>query len=195
MVDVNTGSSLLDLVKVADANELTWLAHQTMYAINGKGRSITEANNQRKNNMGKVSNNLFRGKGKRTGKWEIGSLLEFYNGKSCYINPNSCGDLDDVDFGRCFIHVSPKTVGQYTGKGIKNQWLFVGDIISVYGHIKIVRIRKNGFGFCLVGIENIKNKNLVEIEETPANCWWKEMINLDAIEIIGNITDNPELME
>ena len=125
---------------------------------------------------------LFRGKRVDNGEWETGSLLvERMNTSEQQVM------IADKMTGYPTL-VLPETVGQYTGLTDKN-WkkIFEGDILSGYlddlfpeeeSRYEVIwhdygwHIRSNGF------------------LDTPDNGWLKENF-----EVIGNIHDNPELLE
>lgn len=83
------------------------------------------------------------------------------------------------------IYVLPETVGQYTGLKDKNGTeIYEGDIISFVDGLKQV----NG--------EWIGNEHIYSVEYSEASfkgvCGLSKC--LDAVEVIGNIYDNPELL-
>ena len=124
---------------------------------------------------------LFRGKRLDDGKWVEGGLLydeeqneayiaEHFEDKSAYLRP-----------------IIPETVGQYTGLTDKNgKKIFEGDICQT-----------KGFPF-------IDDKPFV-VEWNCDECsfYWRDVLGTDEFTtgvaenttIIGNIHDNPELME
>lgn len=121
---------------------------------------------------------LFRGKRLNNGEWVEG----FYNHLPCgrfgadehmiqtVLENGKIGMLYDID---------PSTVGQYTGLKDKNgKKIFEGDIVkSDNGHISEVTFY---FGaFCCY----------CQCHDTHNTLW------SDILTVIGNITDNPELLE
>lgn len=124
---------------------------------------------------------LFRGKDKFDGEWYVGSLSH------------------DTKYGNCFIEVSvhqgiaeeviPETVGQYTGLTDKNGTkIFEGDILS--GHLDEL-FPEDESRYPVVWHDygwHIKcgNKSFDTLEQ-----WWVAKF----LEVIGNIHDNPELLE
>lgn len=87
--------------------------------------------------------------------------------------------------------VVPKTVGDYTGVVDKhNTRIFEGDIIRVDKHIKplfghsIGVVRYISGSFCIASSDSLFG--------FPQLCWSDEILRG---EVIGNIYDNPELLE
>ena len=117
---------------------------------------------------------LFRGKQEDNGKWLEGNLIVWKDG-SCSIEPGS--------LNVAMACVIPETVGQFTGLTKNGKKIFEGDVVrcvrthcdgkEVVGHI-IFR----DCCFCV-------KKGI----DSPA------MDLCDDFEVIGNIHDNPELME
>lgn len=126
---------------------------------------------------------LFRGKWTRNGKWIEGFYARIHDGKgnvSHRIYPgyaeSDCGDFYPENF-----EVDPSTVGQYTGLTDKNgKKIFEGDIVSTGKMIHQVRFRYGAF----------------ELLRGAATVSMYAMIGTDVTyEVIGNIHDNPELLE
>ena len=124
---------------------------------------------------------LFRGKGKYDGEWVQGFLIGLYDPtikentiKHAYIKD---GTIFDRAYG-----VIPETVGQYTGLTDKNGTkIFEGDILKCdYATFVAKWDEKNArfLGF-IIG----KEQAIIYVGREPK------------AEIIGNIHDNPELME
>ena len=127
---------------------------------------------------------LFRGKEKNSGEWIYGDLRHISDGHGGYILcivDNTNGRNNDVTG----VEVSPNTVGQYTGVTDKNGTkIFEGDIVR-YGDTihEVVFEQRNGTAyFGLV---------YSEAETLPFGHYQ----DLRQIEVIGNIYDNPELLE
>lgn len=132
----------------------------------------------------------FRGKcakGSRyAGEWAYGSCVQ-------------CEKSDDVlitaainDRCSCTYHVDPDTVGQYTGLTDKNgKKIYEGDIISSKKHPQIKHLifyneKQGKFMAGLYGNTNIYDFGVCGVD-FPA--WMAEK------EVVGNIHDNPELLE
>lgn len=137
---------------------------------------------------------IFRGKridnGERAGEWVDGDLISNAftrlddGSKCCYILNYS--EIDYQDFKDVFemldeFEVDPETVGQYTGlKDTFGFMIFEGDIVECLGgeyysgHYEISAIAQ---------IENIRDMAMYNF------------LNAEKIEVVGNIHDNPELLE
>ena len=127
---------------------------------------------------------IFRGKRTDNGKWECGDLL----------SPNEFNAIPHIvyidylneygDIGEISTPVIPETVGQYTGLTDKNgKRIFEGDIIqslesSVTGLVQWFPEHSAFMVWC-------KSANEVGFLYECA----------DIIKVIGNIHDNPELLE
>lgn len=121
----------------------------------------------------------YRGKTKSDGLWEFGSLLIENDKYYIYGTDNN------------WWEVIPETIGQCTGlKDIKGkEMIYEGDIVKVgddyevYG-LMASEVREVYFGY---GGFRLKSKN-----PEYKGCWLEDGKD---VEIIGNIYDNPELLE
>lgn len=124
---------------------------------------------------------LFRGKRTDNGEWVEG-LVARYNPKF------DCANI--VDGFESLVPVKTETVGQYTGLNDKNgRKIFEGDILSA--HLD-VNYPENETIAVIVWANNAWC--IQELGAEPDIIGDDELKN-DGWEIIGNIYDNPELME
>lgn len=122
---------------------------------------------------------LFRGKdfGVINHSWCFGSLDTTEDDRAIIIYPDRFGN-------KCRIIVNPKTVGQYTGLKDKNGTkIFEGDIVERFwfGKMCIYQISYDNGLASFIGQASMK---FTTFDYDSAE-----------FEIIGNIHDNPELLE
>lgn len=134
---------------------------------------------------------LFRGKRMDDGAWVYGYLVRHKSGKLVYIY-QAKENWFDVEM------VAPKTVGQFTGLTKNGKKIFEGDIVRyvnpeedsisgrvVYGEHSYSGTHEVGF--------------YVEWQRPEWAMWLRDDLgfwtNFREIEVIGNIHDNPELLE
>ena len=125
---------------------------------------------------------LFRGKRLDNGAWETGSLVIVRmdcHDAQYYIADKMTGYHTPVD---------PSTVGQYTGLKDKNgKRIFEGDIAKV--------LQGKDKDIAYVGFENGAFMLYPKTGNIYERTLWSYWYNDWDVEIIGNITDNPELLE
>ena len=120
---------------------------------------------------------LFRGKRTDCGEWLEGNLVQPFRGNQL----SSCGIMPKDPKAYCW-KVDPETVGQFTGLTDKNGVrIFEGDIVRAFTrfseiYVSSVTYHEGTFWF--------KNWS-----------WTKFLFKFEKIEVIGNIHDNPELLE
>lgn len=144
---------------------------------------------------------LFRGKMVDNGEWWFGSLITPMNLNKLYCIHNDI----ELPFYR---GVTSETIGQYTGLTDKNgKKIFEGDILKIMTTVKgdwidengnykepkridyaVVQEDKNTGGYKLKVYHNGKYKRIAKFTLTHIYCYYKA-------EVIGNIHDNPELLE
>lgn len=119
---------------------------------------------------------LFRGKNAAHNHWEYGFV--FYEQKD-----DEVGSI--IDNNECSYDVLLNTLGQYTGVKDKNGTkIFEGDIVE-YNGTKHRVVFENRFGAAYFGI-------VMNVMET----WgFSNSVPANMMEVIGNIHDNPELLE
>lgn len=153
---------------------------------------------------------LFRGKRTDNGEWIEG----------CFLDKNNIGIFyDDTEESDCSVHIFPvvsKTVGQYTGLTDKNgKKIFEGDIVQHLTYddfdcqsvVKFGEYKQDGSGGeygarnCLgfyVEVDNFTCPDWCENEPECFSDYQKQQNILEIAnkcEVIGNIHDNPELLE
>ena len=117
---------------------------------------------------------LFRGKREDNGRWIQGDYQHFHIENDIYVYIGRWGEE--------MRSVKPETVGQFTGLTDKNGTkIFEGDILS-----------ENGYLFVVVWDQAWARFKL----QHDGRCYqypeWNRGIQM---EIVGNIHDNPELLE
>ena len=144
---------------------------------------------------------LFRGKRLDNGKWVQGFLVIW--GNDYYIAPdiNAYTSMGGRGKGRCmmfghYYQVLPETVGQYTGLTDKNgRKIFEGDIL------KIVHKYQSPFDDDTKEYTDITTDVVFFDDEGLCFSYGKSPFlcvvdNVTAeYEVVGNIHDNPELLE
>lgn len=143
---------------------------------------------------------LFRGKRIDNGEWVLsGNIIRLIpeNGEDLIFIPalsepcTCCHDEKDniIAFEKgIFYKVDTKTVGQYTGMKDKNgERIFDGDIAKV--------LQGKDKDIAYVGFENGAFMLYPKTGNIYERTLWEYWYNDWDVEVIGNITDNPELLE
>ena len=120
---------------------------------------------------------LFRGKQADNEKWVIGYL----SSKHTITIQTPCGHTDE-------IVICADTVGQFTGLTDKNgKRIFEGDVAKV--------LQGKDKDIAYVGFENGAFMLYPKTGNIYERTLWEYWYNDWDVEVIGNITDNPELLE
>lgn len=131
----------------------------------------------------------FKGKNKDIG-WVYGQLVYDVNGNAYIIQEveldSSYGLEETMLYATMWYRVENETIGQYTGLNDKNgKEIYEGDIVKVFTNkewrIGIIIYEHSGFT-----IDVTNNKELE---------YGRTSIIENLTEVIGNIYDNPELLE
>ena len=126
---------------------------------------------------------LFRGKRTDNGEWFEGYLYITHNGEHEISVYN-----EEVNIERWTHEVDPSTVCQYTGLKDKNgERIFEGDIAKV--------LQGKDKDIAYVGFENGAFMLYPKTGNIYERTLWEYWYNDWDVEVIGNITDNPELLE
>ena len=159
---------------------------------------------------------LFRGKRTDCEAWVEGDLIQAFRGKQL----SSCSIMPNTPTAYCW-KVDPKTVGQYTGLTDKNgKRIFEGDILKQKTTTEFAKVnpfewekygivrfgfydwRPSHAGYGSVGwyVEPLKkapiNPSNYGIGNINAGLNQVDILNkYYPYEVIGNIHDNPELLE
>ena len=134
---------------------------------------------------------LFRGKRSDNGEWVEGAFLNDRDG-AFYICP-AVSDISYGDSGNrmrigCWYKVDPSTVGQYTGLNDKHgKRIFEGDIAKV--------LQGKDKDIAYVGFENGAFMLYPKTGNIYERTLWSYWYNDWDVEVIGNIHENPELLE
>lgn len=121
---------------------------------------------------------LFRGKRSDTGEWVEGYYCRGFRWAG---DKSPTPAIQEAD-GYSFREIIPETVGQYTGLTDKNGMkIFEGDIIA--GKTGVFGIRWSKTICCFVAGENFSIRP------------YMNQGTMQDYEVIGNIHDNPELLE
>lgn len=141
---------------------------------------------------------LFHGKRRDNGEWVEGHLI---TGR-WYLNELeivAIVPLDNAFYSHCEIsewyEVDPATVGQYTGLPDKNgKKIFEGDIGS---YRQTDGAKRNGDPILCTGkvVYNTKTASYAVDSRDDAGCKYFDYFPIKDFEVIGNIHDNPELLE
>ena len=137
---------------------------------------------------------LFRGKCQDNGKWVDGFIVAsrentYPDGfEMITVDGINYDELDSYIPGFISYSVDPSTICQYTGLKDKNgNRIFEGDVAKV--------LQGKDKGIAYVGFENGAFMLYPKIGNIYERTLWSYWYNDWDVEVIGNITDNPELLE
>ena len=141
---------------------------------------------------------LFRGKRNANGVFVEGFLFLKQEGdeiRTC-IGIDPLRDYPDGELAQgCYFEINPETVGQFTGLTDKNgKKIFEGDI----GRYKQVDgAKRNGKPITCIGkvVYNVKTASFAIESKDETGCKYFDYFPIKDFEVIGNIHDNPELLE
>ena len=130
---------------------------------------------------------ICKAKRKDNGEWVEGYYV--CNGEHCYIFSGKLGIINK-SFNWERYEVAPETVGQCTGLKDKNgKWIFEGDIVRTKHYGKIIGNR-NVAGYDIFKVVYVYAMFRTENKNRAYN-----LVDGGQYEVIGNIHDNPELLE
>lgn len=138
---------------------------------------------------------LFRGKRTDNGEWWEGDLMHM--GKRFSIRRPK--PHDPINYK--FYYVDPATVGQFTGLTDKNGvQIFEGDIVKThYANAKkadfVELVVFHGGKFCGMAKLQGGGRIFAPLADGVPHVEQDKSIYMDRVEVIGNIHDNPELIE
>ena len=125
---------------------------------------------------------LFRGQRFDNTDWVFGGYLP--KAKTICTEKTHPNSTEYID-----LFIKPETLGQYTGmKDIKDKRIFEGDIV------KFKRVNALGYTTSRIGeVQYYEELPIFYIYANTGDAW--DWVDCEGIEVIGNIHDNPELME
>ena len=148
---------------------------------------------------------IYKGKRKDNGGWIYGDLIIDQYGKY-YIHPNvNAFSVNEYNLAKCIqmIEVIPETVGQCTGLKDKNgKLIFEGGVLKGFNYPFLSDGEFNYYAVVIwfenspaFGISTVKNPQSKVRGISDGNTDFIYDWNSNDWEVIGNIHDNPELLE
>lgn len=145
---------------------------------------------------------LFRGKCVDSGEWVQGDLINNYDVRKfigeIVVDDHIGNTADEYDVAVGFLEVTPQTIGQYTELLDKNNMkIFEGDILKVNYEFEDECYYTVEFteGYYDSGVYPFLGWCLAYNNSQHFRALTKWLIEEYAIEVVGNIFDNPELLE
>ena len=134
---------------------------------------------------------LFRGKRLDNGEWIEGHIIQYEDRRARICESHTdifCYEKDRSIIQTVAHEVDPSTVCQYTGLKDKNgKRIFDGDVAKV--------LQGKDKDIAYVGFENGAFMLYPKTGNIYERTLWEYWYNDWDVEVIGNITDNPELLE
>ena len=128
---------------------------------------------------------LFRGKWTLLNEWLEGDLIQY---------SDAYQEIRDKKLGRQYP-IDPSTGGQFSGLTDKNgKKIFEGDVVK---YKNTDGIKFNGVALTVIGkvVYNEKNASFAISGKDEIGAKHYDYFPIKNIEIVGNIHDNPELLE
>lgn len=121
--------------------------------------------------------------------WVYGSLLVYPDGEC-----NIFTEVTGKPYRLKNWNVEPSTIGQYTSlRDCNGKEIYEGDVVTVNGkYPKLISFIEEESAFCMANISELNKQYLYPWQRIRAD-WWNDYHR--EIEIIGNIHDNPDLLE
>ena len=137
--------------------------------------------------------NFYRGKRVDNGEWVYGFYVPVNYAKPLIVTGEDIDDYSEIEFDD-YYHVNDTTVGQYTGLPDKNsKKIFEGDII------KIVPDCDYSDDYSISNVYSYNGILCVDYHgddfDSTALGFLVDYLPDGDFEVIGNIHDNPELLE
>lgn len=155
---------------------------------------------------------LFRGKRTDNGGWVYGNYIKSHSTPNLIMIEDTEPTIERLEgpflpgmqkTRLCFQgcpRVDPSTVGQYTGLTASGKRIFEGDVIQFHKYRDepywVGEVRYEHCSYVAVGRMPLAYEK--NVDEVPYHCPFEVQlsgIDKTTINVIGNIHDNPELME
>ena len=151
--------------------------------------------------MREIREVIFRGKRTDCEAWAEGDLLHYESGEMAICKGFSKYGYEATEIiGR--YKVIPKTIGQFTGLTDKNgKRIFEGDILDVSSDVAYGGVAVHRLGYFVVEFHNgcfmksaLDDPQLSFFDNAKRKGLY-HFISTDIHKIVGNIHDNPELLQ